>query len=214
MELLSILWYNINIMKMIKQKRRRIGSEKQNIRLWYNYLQMALELKLKINKEYYRKWHISTISAGMRFDSWYKEHKHLFVINKKISLEIASTLTYKDAVAKAKELLKGKTDKQTDFELSSTRFRYLEIDDYLKCYKLKRKDKRLFYIGTMLDEEYQKKQEQYKNSKKLLQRKLLQKKFEDMQNNIENVISIVSRKIKKADKIIKNTAKGQFPGKY
>ena len=66
---------------MIKQKRRRIGAEKQNIRLWYNYLQMALELKLKINKEYYKKWHISTISAGMRFDSWYKEHKHLFVIN-------------------------------------------------------------------------------------------------------------------------------------
>ena len=201
-------------MKMIKQKRRRIGAEKQNIRLWYNYLQIALELKLKINKEYYKKWHISTISAGMRFDSWYKEHKHLFVINKKISLEIASTLTYKDAVAKAKELLKGKTDRQTDFELSSTRFRYLEIDDYLKCYKLKRKDKSLFAIGTMLDEEYQKKQEQYKNSKKLLQRKLLQKKFEDMQNNIENVISIVSRKIKKADKIIENTAKGEFPGKY
>ena len=104
----------------------------------------------------------------MRFDSWYKEHKHLFVINKKISLEIASTLTYKDAVAKAKELLKGKTDRQTDFELSSTRFRYLEIDDYLKCYKLKRKDKKLFDIGTMLEEEYLKKQERYKNSKKLL----------------------------------------------
>ena len=201
-------------MKMIKQKRRRIGAEKQNIRLWYNYLQMALELKLKINKEYYKKWHISTISTGMRFDSWYKEHKHLFVINKKISLEIASTLTYKDAVAKAKELLKGKTDRQTDFELSSTRFRYLEIDDYLKCYKLKRKDKRLFDIGTMLEEEYLKKQERYKNSKKLLQRKLLHKKVEDMQNSYDDVISIVSRKIKKADKIIKNTAKGEFPGKY
>ena len=201
-------------MKMIKQKRRRIGAEKQNIRLWYNYLQMALELKLKINKEYYKKWHISTISAGMRFDSWYKEHKHLFVINKKISLEIASTLTYKDAVAKAKELLKGKTDRLTDFELSSTRFRYLEIDDYLKCYKLKRKDKRLFDIGTMLEEEYMKKQERYKNSKKLLQRKLLQKKVEDMQNSYDDVISIVSRKIKKADQIIENTAKGEFPGKY
>ena len=73
----------------------------------------------------------------------------------------------KDYNGKAKELLKGKTDKSSEYNLSTKRFRYLEIDDYLKCYKLKRKDKRLFDIGTMLEEEYLKKQEQYKNSKKL-----------------------------------------------
>tara|TARA_B100001057_G_scaffold443277_1_gene479254 strand:+ start:169 stop:771 length:603 start_codon:yes stop_codon:yes gene_type:complete len=200
---------------MNKQRRTRIGANKQNYRLWYNYLQIALEKYPKlIDKKYYSKWHISLIKKGVRFDTWYKEHKHLFIENKKISILIPSTLSYNDAVKKVKELLKGKTDQTTEFNITSKRFRYLEIDDYLKCYKKRQQGKKLYDIGTLLEEEYLKKSEQYQKSKKLLQRKLLKKKVEDMKNNYDNIINIVLRKIKKCEKIIQNTAKGQFPGEY
>jgi hypothetical protein len=197
------------------QKRTRIGANKQNYRVWYNYLQVALEKYPKlINKKYYSKWNISLIKKGMRFDTWYKEHKHLFIQNKKISILIPSTLSYNDAVKKVKELLKGKTDKTTEFNITSKRFRYLEIDDYLKCYKQRQKNKKLYDIGYDLALEYEQKSERYQKSKKLLQRKLLQKKIDDMKNAQDNVINIVLRKIRKCEKIIQNTAKGQFPGEY
>ena len=197
------------------QKRTRIGANKQNYRVWYNYLQVALEKYPKlINKKYYSKWNISLIKKGMRFDTWYKEHKHLFIENKKISILIPSTLSYNDAVKKVKELLKGKTDQTTEFNITSKRFRYLEIDDYLKCFKKRQQGKKLYDIGYDLALEYEQKSERYQKSKKLLQRKLLQKKIDDMKNAQDNVINIVSRKIRKCETIIKNTAKGQFPGKY
>ena len=48
----------------------------------------------------------------------------------------------------------------------------------------------------------------------MLQRKLLKKKVEEMKNNYDNIINIVQRKIRKCEKIIENTARGQFPGEY
>ena len=65
-----------------------------------------------------------------------------------------------------------------------------------------------------IEQEYVQKSDQYLKSKKLLQRKLLKKKIEDMKNNYDAVISIVLRKVRKSERIILNTAKGQFPGKY
>ena len=199
----------------MRQRRTRIGANKQNYRLWYNYLQIALEKHPKlIDRKYYLKWHISLIKQGMRFDTWYKEHKHLFIENKKISILIPSTLSYNDAVKKVKQLLKGKTDQHSEFNITSKRFRYLEIDDYLKCYKKRQQGKTLLAIGLLIEEEYLKKSEQYKKSKKILQRKILKKHSEEMKNNVDNINTIVLRKIRKCEKIILNTAKGEFPGDY
>ena len=73
----------------MKQRRIRIGANKQNIRLWYNYLQIALEKYPKdIDRKYYRKWNISLIKQGMRFDTWWKEHNVLFIQNKKKNLHL------------------------------------------------------------------------------------------------------------------------------
>ena len=200
---------------MKKQRRIRIGANKQNYRVWYNYLQVAMELYPKeIDRNYYRKWGLNQIKDGLRFDTWWKEHSHLFIQNKKISILIPSTLTYNDAIKKVKELLKGKTDQKSAFNITSERFRYLEVDDYLKCYKKRQKGMKLFDIGSKLEEEYLKKSEKYKNSKKLLQRKIMSKKIDDMKNNYDNVINIINRKIRKCEKILQNTCKGQFPGRY
>ena len=113
-----------------------------------------------------------------------------------------------------KRLLKDYTDKKTDFKISSKRFRYLEIDDYLKCYKLRQKGKSLFAIGFDLQQLYLKKSDQYLKSKKLVQRKFLRKLTDDMKNQEENVITTVLRKIRKCKKIIENTSQGVFPGEY
>ena len=51
-----------------------------------------------------------------------------------------------DPIKKVKELLKGKTDQKSEFNITSERFRYLEIDDYLKCYKKRQKGTKLFDI--------------------------------------------------------------------
>jgi len=199
----------------MRQRRTRIGANKQNYRVWYNYLQVALEKHSKeVNRNYYRKWGLNNIKKGLRFDSWWKDHKHLFVQNKKIQITISSSLSYNDAVKKVKQLLKGKTDQHSEFNITSKRFRYLEIDDYLKCYKKRQQGKTLLTIGLLIEEEYLKKSEQYQKSTKMLQRKILKKHSEEMKNNIDNINTIVLRKIRKCEKIILNTAKGEFPGDY
>ena len=199
---------------MVKQERKNIGSQKQNYRLWYNYLQQSLVNKHKINRQYYKKWNIHLIEKGMRFDSWWKDHKHLFVEKKRTSITISPTLSYEENLKRVKRLLKDYTDKKTDFNISSKRFRYLEIDDYLKCYKLRQKGKSLFAIGFDLQQLYLKKSDQYLKSKKLVQRKFLRKLTDDMKNQEENVITTVLRKIRKCKKIIENTSQGVFPGEY
>ena len=199
---------------MVKQERKNIGSQKQNYRLWYNYLQQSLVSKHKINRRYYKKWNIHLIEKGMRFDSWWKDHKHLFVEKKRTAITISPTLSYEENLKRVKRLLKDYTDKKTDFNISSKRFRYLEIDDYLKCYKLRQKGKSLFAIGFDLQQLYLKKSDQYLKSKKLVQRKFLRKLTDDMKNQEENVITTVLRKIRKCKKIIENTSQGVFPGEY
>ena len=51
---------------------------KQNIRVWFDYLKVAIEAKHNINKEYYRLWHLPQVKK-LKFDKWWKSHKHLFV---------------------------------------------------------------------------------------------------------------------------------------
>jgi len=64
---------------------------KQNIRVWFNYLQTAIKWNGKIdpnsktkevfnfpiNKEYYRAWHLPQVRK-LKFDQWWKTHKQLF----------------------------------------------------------------------------------------------------------------------------------------
>ena len=84
----------------------------------------------------------------------------------------------------------------------------------MKCYKKRQQGKTLLAIGLLIEEEYLKKSEQYQKSTKMLQRKILKKHSEEMKNNIDNINTIVLRKIRKCEKIILNTAKGEFPGDY
>ena len=144
---------------------------KQNIRLWYQYLQTAIELKLDINKEYYKSWHITQIRKT-RFDVWWKKHTYLFeddVLDVElmssisqfdkdfINIKVPKEINYEDAVRQIRKVLLGKTNK-AQFHLTNQRFRYLEVDDYLKCWKKKQKPHKTYYdVGYDIWNEYQKK---------------------------------------------------------
>ena len=196
---------------------------KQNIRVWFDYLKVAIELNYNINKEYYRSWHLPQVRK-LKFDKWWKTHKHLFAHKQFINVRVMNELSLNDAMKEVKRQLIGKVDQTTNFHITSTKFRYKEVDDYLKCWKLRQKlvySKRFkemrpmsyLHIANKLRYEYAKKIPLYEKKKS----KLIKRKFKantKIQKQKENVLHSVAKRVNNAKTIIKNTAKGQFTGKY
>ena len=215
--------------KIVDQTRTpREKPLKQNIRVWFNYLQTAIKWNGKIdpnsktkevfnfpiNKEYYRSWNLSQVRS-LKFDKWYVTHKHLFANKKYVSVKVSDSLSYEDAIKEVKKQLINKVGKTSQYQMTNTRFRYLEVDDYLKCFKL-RNDKMLTYqsVGEKIHDDYRKKELLYRKSSKMIKRTFAKKKFSEYHETDEVLLQIVRRKVLNAKMIIKNTAKGQFTGKY
>ena len=187
---------------------------KQNIRIWFNYLQTAIKYKYVINKEYYRAWHLPQVRT-LKFDKWYSSHKHLFADKNYVSVRVLDSLSVEGALKEVKKQLIKKVGKSVPFQITNKRFNYRKVDDYLKCFKL-RKEKNLTYqeIGERLDRDYKKKEKLYKKSSKMIKRKFTTKEIDEYHSTDEVLLQIVRRKVLNAEMIIKNTAKGQFTGKY
>ena len=216
--------------KIVDQTRTpREKPLKQNIRVWFNYLQTAIKWNGKIdpnsktkevfnfpiNKDYYRSWNLSQVRS-LKFDKWYVSHKHLFANKKYISVKVSDSLSYEDAIKEVKKQLINKVGKTSQYQITNKRFSYVKVDDYLKCFKL-RKEKNLTYqeIGEKLDRDYKKKEKLYKKSSKMIKRKFTTKEIDEYDTTTDEVLlQIVRRKVLNAKTILKNTAKGQFTGKY
>ena len=183
---------------------------KQNIRVWYDYLKTAIRHKYKINKDYYSAWHLPQVKK-LTFDKWWISHKHLFAQKDFINVRVLNELSLNDAMKEVKKQLIGKVDQKTNFHITTERFRYTEVDDYLKCW-IRRKEKKHTYdkIGRDLIKFYENKKHTYSKSQKLIRRKFTSVK----PKNNEVLLQLVRRKVLNAEKIILNTAKGQFTGKY
>ena len=135
-----------------------------------------------------------------------------------MNVKIDNSLSYADAVKEVKKQLVGKVDKKSSFQITSERFRYLQVDDYLKCW-IRRNEKKQDYarIGLDLMQEYQKKEQYYiEHHRNVVPRKFTNKKMEEWrsQDKKEVMLQIVRRKVLNAEQILQNTAKGQFTGKY
>ena len=55
-------------------------KSKQPYRLWFQYLQTCLNdevLSKKVNRDFYKSWHLNKVKT-QKFDTWFKEHSHLF----------------------------------------------------------------------------------------------------------------------------------------
>ena len=48
--------------------------KRQELRIWYQYLQTALKHKRKVDKEFYKDWHLTKVKT-QKFDTWLESHK-------------------------------------------------------------------------------------------------------------------------------------------
>ena len=191
---------------------------KQNIRVWFDYLKVAIDEKYEINKEYYRAWHLPQVRK-LSFDKWWKSHKQLFVHKQFINVRVLNELSLNDAMKEVRSQLIGKVDQKSNFHISSKKFRYVEVDDYLKCYKLRniivydkklKKKRKTYYneIAVKIAKSYRTKSK----SKKVVRRSFGIGKAEKTFDR--NVLHSVKKRVNNAKTIIMNTARGQFTGKY
>ena len=204
---------------------------KQNIRLWFDYLKVALNtkeisirklsktpIKVVVNRDYYRAWHLPQVRE-ISFDAWWKTHKHLFAHKEYLRPSVSNELSLNDAMKEVKRQLIGKVDKKSSFQITSKRFKYKEVDDYLKCWKLRQtkvfnRQKKEYLpmqyndIAIKIAKSYRKKTK----SKKVVRRTFgvgIAESYFD-----RKVLHSVKKRVNNAKMIILNTAKGQFTGKY
>ena len=204
---------------------------KQNIRLWFDYLKVALNtkeisirklsktpIKVVVNRDYYRAWHLPQVRE-ISFDAWWKTHKHLFAHKEYLRPRVSNELSLNDAMKEVKRQLIGKVDKKSSFQITSKRFKYKEVDDYLKCWKLRQtkvfnRQKKEYLpmqyndIAIKIAKSYRKKTK----SKKVVRRTFgvgIAESYFD-----RKVLHSVKKRVNNAKMIILNTAKGSFTGQY
>ena len=204
---------------------------KQNIRLWFDYLKVALNtkeisirklsktpIKVVVNRDYYRAWHLPQVRE-ISFDAWWKTHKHLFAHKEYLRPRVSNELSLNDAMKEVKRQLIGKVDKKSSFQITSKRFKYKEVDDYLKCWKLRQtkvfnRQKKEYLpmqyndIAIKIAKSYRKKTK----SKKVVRRTFgvgIAESYFD-----RKVLHSVKKRVNNAKMIILNTASGSFTGKY
>ena len=205
---------------------------KQNIRLWFDYLKVALEQErskkiIRLNKkdysvvidrEYYRAWHLPQVRE-LSFDKWWKTHKHLFAHKEYLRPRVSNELSLSDAMKEVKRQLIGKVDKKSSFQIVSKRFKYKEVDDYLKCWKLR--ETKVFnrqkeeYLPMQYNDIAIKIAISYRNKKK--SKKVVRRSFGVGKAETQfdrKVLHSVKKRVNNAKKIILNTAIGSFTGKY
>ena len=191
---------------------------KNNIRVWYNYLQTAINHKYQINKEYYRAWDLPQVRK-LSFDKWWQTHKHLFAHKEFVNVRVLNELSLNDAMKEVRKQLIDKVDKKSSFHISTKKFRYKEVDDYLKCWKLRQtlvfnRQKEEYLpmqyndIAIKIAKSYRKKTK----SKKVVRRTFgvgIAESYFD-----RKVLHSVKKRVNNAKMIILNTAKGSFTGQY
>ena len=204
---------------------------KQNIRLWFDYLKVALNtkeisirklsktpIKVVVNRDYYRAWHLPQVRE-ISFDAWWKTHKHLFAHKEYLRPRVSNELSLNDAMKEVKRQLIGKVDKKSSFQIASKRFKYKEVDDYLKCWKLRQTKvfnrQKKEYLPMQYNDIAIKIAISYRNKKK--SKKVVRRTFgvgiaESYFDR--KVLHSVKKRVNNAKMIILNTAKGSFTGQY
>ena len=212
---------------MFRQKKAPL---KQNIRVWFNYLKVCIENKYDINKEYYRAWHLPQVRT-LSFEKWWQNHKHLFTHKEFVNVRVMNELSLNEAMKEVKKQLIDKVNKKSSFHISSNKFHYLAVDDFLKCWKFRQtlvyskrfKEMRpmtYLHIAHKIRYDYIKKAPLYEDKiveGKKVKSKLIKRNFKAQTKLVkqrENVLHSIKQRIDSAKKILTNTAKGSFTGKY
>ena len=215
------------------------NKELQPYRIWFEYLQTALNdkgLSKKIDRNYYKQWHLELIKE-QTFNQWIKEHEKLFIDKppqiklykgkrtpNTLLVEIPIALNVQEIIKEIGQAVKGLVAKpevnQTYKIVISRPLQTMPLDHFHWAWQFKQKDKHtLDEIWSLVDDKQRERQkkvrkrvEQYKlTGKGIRQRNVSASNTPKVQKNKS---ILISRNIKKAQKILDNVCKGIFPGHY
>ena len=216
------------------------NKEIQPYRIWYEYLQTALNNKSfsnKVNKNYYKDWHLNLVKK-QKFNQWIKSHEHLFTQSDKseiklfegkrtpntILVEIPVSFNVQRIQREVGKAVKGrvaKTQSNIRFKIQTNRpLQTAPLDYFRWAYEYKQSGKlKLEEIWTKVNQKQidrqkkvAKRVERYlKTGKGIRKRALSTGGFAKVD---KNKAVLISRNIKKAQNILINVCKGVFPGNY
>jgi len=230
-------------------------NQLQPYRVWYEYLQTCLKddnLKNKIDKNYYRDWHLNLINSKYKlkrkkkgekkyrlvdypFNIWIKEHKHLFekkndeikIFNGKessdtILVQIPKHFNVQRIQKEIGKVLEGQISTDTSkFSIQTKRpLQIMTLDHFRWSWEFKKEGKyTLEEVWDKVDkkqktrqEKIKKRVEQYKRTGKGIKQRLVSGYGGTKEDR--NKAILISRNIKKANRILENVCNGIFPGEY
>ncbi len=216
------------------------NKELQPYRIWFEYLQTALNDKNflnKVNKDYYKEWHLNQVKTKT-FNQWIKTHEHLFTQsdNSQIKLyegkrtpntllvEIPVSFNVQKIQRDIGKAVKGKVAKtQTHqrFKIQTNRpLQTAPLDYFRWAYEFKQSGK--LKLEEIWDKVNQKVIDRQKKVAKRVERYLKTGKgirkralsSGGFTKTDKNKAVLISRNIKKARNILSNVCKGVFPGNY
>ena len=217
------------------------NKEIQPYRIWFEYLQTALNdknLSNKVNKNYYKDWHLNLVKK-QKFNQWIKTHEHLFNQSditeiklfegkrtpNTLLVEIPISFNVQRIQRDIGKAVKGKVAKaQTNqrFKIQTNRpLQTAPLDYFRWAYEYKQSGKlKLEEIWEKVNQKQidrqkkvAKRVEQYlKTGKGIRKRKLSQNHEQTKAYNSKAVV--MANNIRKAQNILENVCKGVFPGDY
>ena len=216
------------------------NKEIQPYRIWYEYLQTALNDKSfsnKVNKNFYKDWHLNLVKK-QKFNQWIKSHEHLFTQsdNSEIKLfegkrtpntllvEIPVSFNVQRIQRDIGKAVKGKvakTQANQRFKIQTNRpLQTAPLDYFRWAFEYKQSGK--YKLEEIWEKVNQKQIDRQKKVAKRVERFLKTGKgirkralstggFAKVD---KNKAVLISRNIKKAQNILINVCKGVFPGNY
>ena len=215
-------------------------KEVQPYRIWYEYLQTALNDKSfsnKVDKKYYKDWHLNLVKK-QKFNQWIKSHEHLFTQSDSSEIKLfegkrtPNTLLVEIPVSfnvqriqrdigKAVKGKVAKTQANQRFKIQTNRpLQTAPLDYFLWAYEFKQSGKfKLKEVWHKVNEKVIDRQKKVakrvdkfrKTGKGIRQRQLTSGNPIKSEKNKE---VLISRNILKAQNILTNVCKGVFPGEY
>ena len=209
-------------------------KELQPYRLWFQYLQTALNdpiLSKKVSQSYYKDWHLNQVKTKS-FNQWINTHEKLFMNeavqrikllgNKRtpntVAVEIPINFNVQKIQKEIGKAVKGLVAKQQAnqrFKLHIKRpLQSAPLDWFHWAYQYHAQNKHsLDEIWHLVNEKQEKRQVKVKkrSNARALQRNL--PRGSDIKAERQRAV-LISRNVNKAKKILNNVVKGQFPGDY
>tara|TARA_B100000780_G_scaffold136570_1_gene95626 strand:- start:184 stop:855 length:672 start_codon:yes stop_codon:yes gene_type:complete len=210
-------------------------KELQPYRLWFQYLQTALNdpiLSKKVSQSYYKEWHLNQVKTKS-FNQWIKTHERLFINEEvqeiklfkgsrtpnTVAVEIPINFTVQRIQVEIGKAVKGLVAKQQasqSYKLSIKRpLQSAPLDWFHWAWQFKQDPKNytLHEIWDLVNNKQDKRQVKVKKRKdaRSLQRNLSTAHAKKIDRSKQ---ILMSRNIAKATKILNNVVKGIFPGDY